>query len=163
MTALAGSRTSAFRDGRGLSRRMLAPGAECALSTHCRPSADGEQLAMARVSRPFLWAAAACCCLAASADAGGRPGKDTPSAAEFQEAMDSAFARQITKEFPNNLRYADCPPARRVQCVPSGRGRSKCSYIYKGGKGTAVLERSSDRTWRWVSGPYHCEAGIFSD
>ena len=117
---------------------------------------------MARIPQALLWAALAACSLKASASAGRRDAVDTPSAADFQMAMDRAFARQ-TSDIPDLL-DGDCAMVTKLQCSPAGHGRSQCTYVYQGGKrGTAILDRAPDRSWRWVSGPYHCAVVVISN
>jgi hypothetical protein len=76
-------------------------------------------------------------------------------------AMDHAFARQISGT--HDLLYADCTTVRNLQCFPTRHGQSKCTYLYQGRKrGTAILERTTNTSWRWVSGPYQCSVGVMS-
>jgi len=87
-----------------------------------------------------------------------RPGPD-----EFLRAMEGQFSR----EYGNTpaMLYGDCWHVKQLQCSMPRRGRSTCTYIYSrhknpGLRGTAILERNADASWRWVSGPLQCEMGV---
>jgi hypothetical protein len=108
----------------------------------------------------FLSAALAALSLRASAEATPPSSADKPSPADVQRAMDDAFGQQIRDR--TDVLLGDCMAVRELQCSPARHGRSTCTYAYEHRRGTAVLKRNADESWRWLSGPYHCTIGVLS-
>ena len=86
-----------------------------------------------------------------------------PSADDFQNAMEHEFGRR-TANLRGTILFGDCWHAKNLQCSPARNGRSKCTYPYyrhgRTHRGTAILERNSDASWKWVSGPLTCAVGV---